>query len=114
MTAPLDAETKRRRAMTPGQLADRAGEVKATIADANEELDAIKDDLIRRGITETNGERFRATLSPPGEQQRLDKAAIEAMFTPAYIASHLLKATPTGWVLRVGARIEAAARRQAA
>jgi len=114
MTAPLDAETKRLRGMTPGQIADEAGSIKAQIADRNERLDALKAEAVRQKITEANGDLFRITLSPPGEQLRLDTAMIRAAFNPEFIDTHLSKSTETGWVLRVAARIDAAARRIAA
>src|SRR5271163_569490 len=55
------------REMTPGQLADAAGKLKAALGD-------IKDGAIRREWRRAEGTKYRLTVSPPGRQMRLDRA----------------------------------------
>jgi len=69
MTAPLDPETKRLRKLAPGELADEAFILKARI-------EAIKSEAIRRGLKTAEGQAGRITLSPPGTQERSDRALL--------------------------------------
>jgi hypothetical protein len=59
------------RSLSPGELADQAGKLKAALAQ-------IKDEAIRRELTRAEGNLFRLTLSPPGRQTRLDRARLAA------------------------------------
>jgi len=63
---PLDPETKRLRALTPGELADEAFVSKSRI-------DAIKTEAIRRKIKTAEGLAGRIALSPPSTQDRSDR-----------------------------------------
>ena len=108
MTAPLDAATKRLRGLSPGQLADEVGAAKAAIADANEVIEALKGEAVRRGITEANGTLFRITLSPPSEQQRIDSKLLEAEMGRDFI-DRFSKTINIDWQMRCSARIASAA-----
>ena|SRR5579863_5775312 len=110
MTKPLDDAARRLRSLTPGQLADAVGAAKAAIADANDVIAGLKEEAIRRGLTEANGAMFRITLSPPGEATRLDKDALEAAFGAEAVRELYSKTVPTDWVIRCSARIQKAAR----
>ena len=84
------------RALSPGELADQAGKLKAA-------LGQIKDEAVRRELTRAEGNLFRLTLSPPGRQTRLDRARLEADKGAAFLAPYLYE-EDTGWVMRVNAR----------
>ena len=84
------------REMTPGQLADAAGKLKAALGD-------IKDEAIRRELRRAEGNTFRLTLSPPSRQMRLDRARLEEEHGHELIAPFLYEAD-TDWVMRVSAR----------
>ena len=112
MTAPLDAETKRLRSMTPAQLADEVGTRKATIADVNEQLEVIKQECIRRSLTSAEGTLFDITLSPPGERTSIDKDMLATVFGVPFIEHFSKKTMTESWTLRCTAkkqRIKAAA-----
>jgi hypothetical protein len=114
MTAPLDAETRRLRAMTPAQLADEVGTRKATIATVDEQLEALKLECQRRGITEASGALFDITLTPPGERKSLDGTALLAEFGAQFVERFTRTTLGRSWTLRCTARKAAAARRMAA
>lgn len=104
MTAPLDAETKRLRGMTPAQLADQVGALKATIADVDEQLEAIKAECVRRNLSRAEGKLFDITLSPPGERTTLDKEMLALVFGDPFV-EHFSKTTiGSSWTLRCNAR----------
>ncbi len=69
MTAPLDPETKRLRRLPPGALADEAYVLKCRI-------DAIKADMIRRGLKVTEGQAGRIALTPPGARDSSDRTRL--------------------------------------
>jgi hypothetical protein len=94
MTAPHSMEHLRD--LSPGQLADEAGKLKAALSD-------IRDEAIRRELTRAEGNCFRLTLSPPGRQTRLDRARLEADHGADFIAPYLYEADTT-WVMRCSAR----------
>lgn len=105
MSKPLDPETKRLRAMTPAQLADGVGMRKAIVAEANEELEAYKQECLRRDLYEASGVLFDITLSPPGEREILDKAALVADFGADVVRERYTKVSiGTSWTLRCNAR----------
>jgi hypothetical protein len=80
------------RKLSPGELADQAGKLKAAL-----------DEAIRRELHRAEGNLFRLTLSPPGRQTRLDRARLEADHGAAFIAPYLYE-EDTGWVMRCSAR----------
>jgi len=84
------------REMTPGQLADAAGKLKAALSD-------IKDEAIRRDLRRAEGNEFRLTLSPPSRQVRLDRARLEEHHGHELLAPFLYEAD-TDWVMRCSAR----------
>jgi hypothetical protein len=94
LTAPHSMEHLRD--LSPGQLADEAGKLKAALSD-------IKDEAIRRELTRAEGNFFRLTLSPPGRQMRLDRARLEADQGTAFLAPYLYE-EDTYWVMRCNAR----------
>ena len=69
MTERLDPEAKRLKRLSPADLADEAFTAKAR-------LDAIKSKAIRRGLMTAEGQAGRITLSPPGTQDRSDRALL--------------------------------------
>jgi hypothetical protein len=96
MTRPLDPEIKRLRGLSPGELADEAGQLKAALA-------RIKDEAIRRDLRRAEGALFRLSLTPPGRQTRLDRAAIEKVYGASLIARYCYD-IDTDWVMRCVAR----------
>jgi hypothetical protein len=66
MTEKLDAEAKRLRNISPGDLADAIGALEARV-------EVLKAEAIRREIHRAEGENYRIVLTPPGTQQRTDK-----------------------------------------
>ena len=84
------------RDMTPGELADAAGKLKAQLSD-------IKDEAIRRELRRAEGNAYRLTLSPPGRQMRLDRARLEEDHGHDLVAPYLYEAD-TDWVMRCTAR----------
>ena len=84
------------RGLTPGQLADAAGQLKAALAD-------IKGEAIRRELGRAEGNSYRLTLSPPSRQTRLDRARLEAEKGAELLAPYLYE-EDTSWVMRVSAR----------
>ena len=69
MTEKLDPEVKQLRKLSPGALADEALALKTRI-------EAIKEEAIRRGLKTAEGATGRITLSPPGTQDRTDRARL--------------------------------------
>lgn len=92
----MDSEIKRLRKLSPGELADEAGQLKAA-------LGRIKDEAIRRELTRAEGNLYRLTLSPPGRQTRLDRTRLEADKGAGFLAPYLYEAD-TDWVMRCVAR----------
>ena len=84
------------RGLTPGALADAAGQLKAALAD-------IKGEAIRRELGRAEGNSYRLTLSPPSRQTRLDRARLEADEGAEFLAPYLYE-EDTSWVMRVSAR----------
>ena len=82
--------------LTPGQLADAAGQLKAALAD-------IKVEAVRRELSRVEGNAYRLTLSAPSRQTRLDRARLEAEKGAEFLAPYLYE-EDTSWVMRVSAR----------
>ena len=66
---PLDPEMKRLRKLSPAELADEAGAAKA-------KTEAIKDEVIRRGLRRAEGVWWKLALSPPSVSNRTDRARL--------------------------------------
>jgi len=49
--------------LSAGQLADQLGALKADIADLETREKQLRDELVRRGLSEVEGNLFRATIS---------------------------------------------------
>jgi hypothetical protein len=103
MTEPLDPETKRLRRLSPGELADEVGGLKAQIADLELALLHRKVEAIRRGIEAADGQLFHLTLTPPTQQLRIDGATIRRVMGDQF-ADHFSRACETDWVMRCFAR----------
>jgi hypothetical protein len=84
------------RGLSPGQLADQAGALKAR-------LGAIKQEMILRDVTRAEGNLFRLALSPPSRQNRFDRDAFERDYGADFLA-RFCHEIDTGWVMRVTAR----------
>ena len=99
MTAPLDPEVKRLRKLAPGELADEAFVLKARI-------DAIKDEAIRRGLKTAEGQAGRITLSPPGTQERSDRALLLQVLgiAESEFISRFCRQVKTDWRLTINPR----------
>jgi len=103
MTEPLDPETKRLRKLSPGELADEVGSLRAQIADLQLYLDYRKTEAIRRGLDVADGQMFHITLTPPTKQLRIDGPTLRRVMGDAF-ADHFSKACVTDWVMRCFAR----------
>jgi hypothetical protein len=99
MTEKLDPETKRLRKLSPGELADEVGSIKAEIADLEVRLDAHKAEAVRRDLREAGGKLFRVTLSPPSNQARVDSALLRQVMGEAFV-DHFSRIVALDWVLR--------------
>ncbi len=103
MTEPLDPETKRLRRLSPGEIADEVGKVKAQIANLDDWLQAAKTEAVRRGIEAADGELFHLTLTPPTQQLRIDGVTIRRVMGDQF-ADHFSRACVTDWCMRCFAR----------
>ena len=103
MTEPLDPETKRLRKLSPGELADEVGGLKAQLAALDERLGAYKAEGIRRGLDKADGTLFHLTLTPPGIGRRIAGDMLRAVFGEAFV-DHFSKDVATDWVMRCYAR----------
>ena len=94
MTARLDPEVKRLRALSPAALADEIGAHQAAI-------EALKTEAIRRDLRRFEGAAFRIVLSPPSTSQRTDKAKLLEVLgiTAAEFTSRFTHTVRTGWRL---------------
>jgi uncharacterized small protein (DUF1192 family) len=90
----LDADELRRRKLTNGQLADEIGGLQ-------HQIDRLKAEAIRRELSRAAGLGYRIVLSPPGEQQRTDKAKLLEVLgiSAAEYAARFCYPVPTGWRL---------------
>ena len=103
MTKPLDPDVKKLRALSAGEIADQVGAIKAQIADRETQLNEYKAEAVRRGLLEADGQLFRITLSPPGEQLRIDSKLLRVVMGDPFV-DHFSKTSATDWVLRCFAR----------
>ena len=103
MTKPLDSETKKLRALSPGELADAVGHAKARLSDIEAQLGVYKAEAVRRGLLEADGELFRLALTPPGEQSRVDSALLRAVMGGPFV-DHFSRTVAVDWVMRCSAR----------
>jgi hypothetical protein len=103
MTEPLDPEVKRLRRLTPGELADEVGGLKAQIADLETALLHHKVEAIRRGLDVADGQMFHITLTPPTQQLRVDGKTLRRVMGDPFV-DHFSKACDTDWVMRCFAR----------
>ena len=87
--------------MSPAGLADEAGRL-------HDELDAVKDEAIRRGLRTAEGGEWRIALSPPGEQQRTDKPLLLRVLGigAAEFAVRFCRPVHTDWRLTITRRKE--------
>ena len=94
MTAKLDSETKRLRNLSDAQLADEVGQLDAR-------ADALKAEAIRRELRRVEGESYRIVLTPPGTQQRTDKAKLLRVLgiTPTEYTTRFTYPVQSGWRL---------------
>jgi hypothetical protein len=98
-TERLDPEAKRLKRLKPGDLADEAFVAKTR-------LEAIKSEAIRRQLKTAEGQAGRITLSPPGTQQRSDRALLLQVLdiTESEFTARFCRETRTDWRLTVSAR----------
>jgi hypothetical protein len=74
------AKTKvRRNTASPGQLTDRLGNIKAQIADLKILESELRDALIATGVSEAEGQLFRATISQYDYDQIDWKVVVESL-----------------------------------
>lgn len=92
------------------ELVDQLGLVKAQAAKVSEEENKLKQQLIEAGVTEADGEFYRATVSEAERNTRDDafKAFIETLVekhtTPQYRRAHTKTSITTS--VRVVARVQ--------
>jgi hypothetical protein len=92
MTARLDPETRRLRALTTPQLADEYGRGSA-------QLDRLKAEAVRREVKRAEGLEYRLSLTPPGESERFDRPAFEKLHGRTLLLP-FLRQVAHGWSLR--------------
>lgn len=110
MVTPILSRTRKApnplTAFTGQQLADEAGRL-------HDALDAVKAEAVRRGLRTAEGEDWRISLSPPGEQNRTDKARLLQVLgiTAAEFTARFTRLVHTDWRLTITRRrkFEAAA-----
>jgi len=96
MTERLTVEEKLLRKLPPGMIADEA-------LDLKERIEALKGELVRRGLTRAEGAAGRVTLSPPGEQDRTDRRLLLGVLGigEAEFVSRFTHKVQTDWRLTV-------------
>jgi hypothetical protein len=99
MTERLDPEIKRLRRLSPGDLADEAFILKTRI-------DAIKEEAVRRGLKTAEGQAGRITLSPPGTQERSDRALLLQVLgiAESEFITRFCRQVKTDWRLTINPR----------
>lgn len=91
-------------------LVDALGKIKAEAADLADAENAIKAKLIKAGVTEADGELFRATISESERETRdtafkkLIDQLVERNTTPQYRAAHTTRTAVIA--VRVVARVQ--------
>lgn len=101
MTQRLDPETKRLHGLSPSELADEAFALKTR-------MEAIKNEAIRRGMRTAEGEAGKITLTPPGTQDRTERALLLAVLgiSEAEFIARFTRSTKTDWRMTVNPRRE--------
>ena len=99
----MTPDEKRLRKLSPGELADEVGAVKAQISDLEARLDGYKAEGVRRGLSEADGMLFRLAFSPPTAQLRIDGNLLRAVFGDPF-ADHFSRPIMIDWVMRCSAR----------
>jgi hypothetical protein len=94
MPEKLDAEAKRLRTISPGDLADAIGALEARV-------EVLKAEAIRRDLRRAEGEAYRIVLTPPGTSQRTDKPLLLKVLgiTAAEYTARFCNPVHTGWRL---------------
>ena len=103
MSARLDDETRRRRRLKDGELADEVGELKAMAAELRDREERLKAEAVRRDLLEADGKLFRITLTPPGEVLRFSLEALRADKGDRFVEKYY-RIGAVGWILRCTAR----------
>jgi hypothetical protein len=75
-------------------LVDDFGKLKAEISALTEKEKIIRDKLVASGLTEINGNLFRATISKQ-ERSTLDSAKVRALLAPAQLIACTVTAEVT-------------------
>ena len=98
MTERLDPATKYLRKLSPGALADEAFAFHARI-------EAIKKEAVRRGLKTAEGDAGRIALSPPGQQNRTDRALLLQVLgiAEAEFIARFTRPVRTDWRLTITA-----------
>lgn len=104
MTKLLDPEIKRLRGLSPAQLADEVGTLKAAIAAVDEKLERVKAEGVRRGLVVFDSDLFHCTLSPPTDSRRVDKQMLGQVFGAAFIEHFSKDVAGCNWTLRCSGR----------
>jgi hypothetical protein len=73
--------------LSDGQLADELGQVKAEAAEVKAREDALKAELIARGVASAEGTLFRATVNET-LRETLDAALIRSEMGPSWVSAH--------------------------
>jgi hypothetical protein len=73
--------------LSAGDLADRLGAVKAEIADLEAREKSLRDELIRRGVSECQGAAFGASVSQ-GIRWTLNSQAVKSEMGLAWYDAH--------------------------
>lgn len=84
--------------LSDGTIADELGALQADAADIEERRKELAAELIRRKVTVAEGALFRATVVPEGEQERLDRKALEADLGADLIAPYLKRSKRAAYV----------------
>jgi hypothetical protein len=84
-----------------GDLADELGAVKSDLADLKSREDALRSELIRRGVSEVEGVLFRATVTE-ATRWTLDTDRVKSEMGAAWYDAHCRGSLTT--TVRVSAR----------
>jgi hypothetical protein len=88
--------------LSTGDLADELGAIKSDLADLKSREDALRGELIRRGVSEIEGSLFRATVSE-ATRWTLDVERVKSEMGAAWYEAHSRGSLTT--TVRVCARI---------
>jgi hypothetical protein len=102
MAARLTDEERRLRLMTRAELADEVGCLKSRVAACRDAEEAVKTELLRRDLTEADGELFRVTLSWT-EGERFSLEALREAKGEKFLLPFMRRVAPY-WTLRCHAR----------